>query len=103
MKIGLLIPSTSKNRIWKKIEESYLYMYTMKSFLLTYDKEHTYIFYIGIDRNDPIYDNEDNKNKLNRFCSVMKNTNIEFHYMDPIPKGHLTVMWNFRNWTRWSY
>ena len=45
MKIGLLIPSTSKNRIWKKIEESYLYMYTMKSFLLTYDKEHTYIFY----------------------------------------------------------
>ena len=94
MKIGLLIPSTSKNRNWMKIEESYLYKHTLKSFLLTYDKEHEYTFYIGIDRNDPVYDNEDNKNKLDRFCSVMKNTKIEFHYMDNIPKGHLTIMWN---------
>jgi len=94
MKIGLLIPSTSKNRNWTKIEESYLYKHTLKSFLLTYDKEHTYIFYIGIDRNDPVYDNEYNKNKLKRFCSVMKNTSIEFYYMDNVPKGHLTIMWN---------
>ena len=44
-----------------KIEESYLYKHTLKSFLLTYDKEHEYTFYIGIDRYDPVYDNEDNK------------------------------------------
>ena len=94
MKIGLLIPSTSKNRDWNTIEESYLYIYTIKSFLLTYDNDHTYIFYIGIDKNDTIYDNEDNQSKLKRFCSVMKNVNIEFHYMDNIPKGHLTIMWN---------
>jgi hypothetical protein len=94
MKIGILIPSTSKNRDWKTMEESYLYKHTLKSFLLTYDKEHTYVFYIGIDRNDKVYDNEDNKNKLNRFCSIMKNTSIEFHYMDNVAKGHLTVMWN---------
>ena len=61
MKLGLLIPSTSKNRNWMKIEESYLYKHTLKSFLLTYDKEHEYTFYIGIDRYDPVYDNEDNK------------------------------------------
>ena len=94
MKIGILIPSTSKNRDWKTIEESYLYKHTLKSFLLTYDKEHTYVFYIGIDRNDMVYDNGDNKNSLNRFCSIMKNTSIEFHYMENVAKGHLTIMWN---------
>lgn len=34
---------------------------TLKSFLLTYDKEHKYTFYIGIDRNDKIFDNKQNK------------------------------------------
>jgi hypothetical protein len=94
MKIGCIIPATSKDRVWTKIEESYLYQATLKSFVLTYDKEHQYIFYIGIDKNDPIYDNEDNKEKLRKFCSVMKNMEIEFIYMDGIAKGHLTVMWN---------
>ena len=94
MKIGCIIPATSKGRDWTKIEESYLYQATLKSFVLTYDKEHQYIFYIGIDKNDPIYDNGDNKEKLRKFCSVMKNMEIEFIYMDGIAKGHLTVMWN---------
>ena len=94
MKIGCIIPATSKGRDWTKIEESYLYQATLKSFVLTYDKEHQYIFYIGIDKNDPIYDNVDNKEKLRKFCSVMKNMEIEFIYMDGIAKGHLTVMWN---------
>lgn len=94
MKIGILVPSTSKNREWKCIEESYLYKHTLKSLLLTYDKEHSYVFYIGIDRNDPIYDDEVSKKKLVRFCSIMKNVNIQFHYMENVPKGHLTVMWN---------
>ena len=44
MKIGCIIPATSKGRVWKKIEESYLYQATLKSFVLTYDKEHQYIF-----------------------------------------------------------
>jgi hypothetical protein len=94
MKVGILIPCTSKNRPWKNLEESYLYSSTLKTFLLTYDKEHEYIFYIGIDRNDPIYDNETNKMKLQRFCSIMKNISIEFMFMDGVKKGHLTIMWN---------
>ena len=94
MKIGCIIPSTSKGRHWAKIEESYLYQNTLKSFVLTYDKEHEYIFYIGIDKNDPVYDTNYNKEKLRKFCSVMKNMKIEFIYMDGITKGHLTVMWN---------
>jgi len=94
MKLGCIIPSTSKNRDWTTIEESYLYQITLKSFVLTYNKEHKYTFYIGIDRGDPIYDNIENKTKLQKFCSVMKNIEIEFIYMDGITKGHLTVMWN---------
>jgi len=94
MKVGLLIPSTSKGREWNTIEESYLYYSTMKTFILTYDKEHNYTFYIGIDKGDRIYDNEENISKLKRFCSIMKNIDIEFMYMTDIPKGHLTIMWN---------
>jgi hypothetical protein len=46
MKIGLLIPSTSNNRPWTSIKESYLYHLTFKTFLLTQDLEHEYVFYI---------------------------------------------------------
>ena len=56
MKIGVLIPATSNGREWNNYKETYLYINTLKSFLLTYDKEHSYTFYIGIDRNDKVYD-----------------------------------------------
>lgn len=94
MKIGVLIPSTSNQRPWKTVNESYLYKNTLKTFLLTHDKEHQYVFYIGIDRNDPIYDNEDNQRKLIRLCSICTHISLKFIYMDNITKGHLTVMWN---------
>ena len=94
MKIGLLIPSTSNGRDWKTIQESYLYNHTLKSFLLTYDKEYSYTFYIGIDKDDIVYDNTDNMNQLKKIANAMKNIQMEFVYMDNIPKGHLTVMWN---------
>ena len=41
--------------------KNYLFQNTLKSFLITYNQEYTYVFYIGIDRNDTIYDNEENK------------------------------------------
>jgi hypothetical protein len=94
MKIGCIIPATSKNRMWNNIKESYLYINTLKSFIITYNNEHTYRFYIGIDEGDPIYDNVENKQELIRFCKIIKNIDIEFIYMDGIRKGHLTIMWN---------
>ena len=93
-KIGVLIPSTSNGRDWKSWSESYLYTLTLKTFLLTYDKEHNYIFYIGIDRGDRIYDNDKEKADIQRFVSIMKNVSLEFVYMDDANKGHLTKMWN---------
>ena len=94
MKIGVLIPSTSKNRHWSNYKESYLYVNTLKTFLITYDQEHEYIFYIGIDKGDRIYDNQHTKDNLIKFTSIMKNISIKFIYMDGISQGHLTVMWN---------
>lgn len=94
MKIAVLIPSTSKGRDWSSVKETYLYIHTLKTFILTYDKEHEYRFYIGIDRGDKIYDTSEVKQYLERMMSVIRNTSIEFVYMDGIDKGHLTVMWN---------
>jgi hypothetical protein len=94
MKIALLIPSTSRGRDWVSAKDTYLFNYTMKTFGITYDKEHEYRFYIGIDRGDKVYDNPEVQLYLERFASIMSNTGIEFIYMDGITKGHLTVMWN---------
>ena len=94
MKIALLIPSTSRGREWATIRDTYLFTYTMKTFGITFDKEHEYRFYIGIDKGDPIYDNIEIQRYLERFASILNNTTIEFIYMDGIANGHLTVMWN---------
>ena len=94
MKIAFLIPSTSRGRDWSSLKETYLLKYTMKTFGITQDKEHTYRFYIGIDRGDPIYDKNEVRVYLERLSSVLHNTSIEFIYMDGITRGHLTVMWN---------
>jgi hypothetical protein len=93
-KIALLIPSTSRGRDWSSVKDTYLFNYTIKTFGITYDKEHEYCFYIGIDRGDPIYDKKDVQQYLQKLMSVIKNTQIQFVYMEGITRGHLTVMWN---------
>jgi len=94
MKIGLLIPTTSKGRPWSSFKDLYLYCYTLKSFLRTYDMEHTYTFYIGIDHDDPLLTQPEILQQCKRFMSVMKNVSITFQHFHDIPKGHLTSMWN---------
>uniref|UniRef100_A0A6C0EXJ6 Glycosyltransferase n=1 Tax=viral metagenome TaxID=1070528 RepID=A0A6C0EXJ6_9ZZZZ len=92
MKIGLLIPTTSKGRKWSTIKDSYLYNLTFKTFLLSQDLEHEYVFYIGIDNDDPIYDNKQQKVLVN-FNKIFKNVTVKFIYLN-CSKGHLTKMWN---------
>ena len=92
MKIGLLIPTTSKGRKWSTIKDSYLYNLTFKTFLLTQDPEHEYVFYIGIDNDDPIYDKEQQQLLIN-FNIIFKNVSVKFIYLN-CSKGHLTKMWN---------
>ena len=73
MKIGFIIPATSNQRNWNTFNEVYLYRTVLRSFLVTclrVPSIHTYKFYIGIDKGDPIYDNKIiiNKPKLFLIC-----------------------------------
>jgi hypothetical protein len=93
MKIALLIPCTSKGRPWKTINETYFYTLTFKTFLLTHDKEHEYHFYLGVDSDDPIFNNGKEQQKIQRFNTIY--TNIHIHFMPlKVEKGYLTKMWN---------
>jgi len=57
MKIGIMIPTTSRGRNWKNIKETHLYNIFLKSFLTTYDKEHTYTIYLATDDDDIVMSN----------------------------------------------
>ena len=94
-KIAALILATSKNRDdWFMMKDTYLYQLTLKTFLLTFDKEHNYIFYVGIDKDDRIFDNETQKREITRFSKVFPNIEFKFITMENIPKGYVTLMWN---------
>lgn len=97
MKIGFIIPATSNKRDWKDLKEVYLFKYLLRSFVITCLEKpviHQYKFYIGIDKGDPIYDNKAIQNQLIMFVNRMKNTDIEFVYLENVDKGHVTEMWN---------
>ena len=95
LKIAMLILATSKNRdAWVNIKDSYLYKMTLKSFLFTLDKEHEYIFYVGIDKNDRIFDKKYEQEQILNFSKVFKNVQFVFITMEEIPKGYVTLMWN---------
>jgi len=95
MKVGLLILSTSRGRDdWSNIKDSYLYNLTLKTFLMTMDKEHEYVLYIGIDPEDRIFDDPEQQSAISRFSKVFKNVSFQFYVINGVPKGHVTIMWN---------
>ena len=94
MKIGVLIPSTSRGRNWNSIKDSYLYNCLIKSLLLTCDTGYDYHIYIVVDDDDTIYSNPTEKNELLRFTKVFHHLHIHFLSSKGIPKGWVTHMWN---------
>ena len=95
VKIALLILATSKKRdMWKSIKDSYLFNYTLKSFLLTKSNNYKYIIYIGIDKDDRIFSKESEQNEVIKFSKVFDNIEFKFITMDNIQKGYVTLMWN---------
>jgi hypothetical protein len=96
----MLIPCTSKGRDnWKTMKDTYINNLTVKHFLLTQDKEHEYVFYIGYDSDDRIFADVTQQEMLNRYSLVFKNISFVFIKFDNIKKGHVTKMWNilFKN------
>jgi hypothetical protein len=94
-KIALLIPCTSKGRDnWKTMKDVYLNNLSVKHFLLTQDKEHEYVFYIGYDSDDRIFADVTQQEVLKRYSLVFKNVSFVFIKFENIAKGHVTKMWN---------
>ena len=94
-KIAMLIPCTSKGRDnWRTMKDTYLHNLSLKHFLLTQDKEHEYVFYIGYDSDDRIFSDTSQHEMLNRYSMVFKNVSFVFIKFENIAKGHVTKMWN---------
>jgi hypothetical protein len=93
-KVALLVPCTSRMcPEWKSMKDTHLYNYTLKTFLLTCDKEHEYILYIGYDPDDPIFSISKEQKHIKAFEKVFSYFKVKFVIMDA-NKGHLTRMWN---------
>jgi hypothetical protein len=96
-KVALLIITTSNKRDnWVNIKDSYLYNITLKTFLYTHDKNNTYKIFIGIDKDDRIFDKKNEQDEITKFSKVFPYIEFEFIVYDnnKIPKGHHTIMWN---------
>jgi len=93
MKVAFLIPSTTKQRNWLKMEDTYLYEIFAHSFLRTISDNIEYSIYINVDADDPIYSKESEKNKFIKLFG--EKAKIKFFSDGQISKGYLTAMWNY--------
>jgi hypothetical protein len=94
MKIAILIPSTTNNRDWNCITETYLWN-SIISFISKYNPEYQYKFYVGVDKDDKIYTDKKQRQKIYDLCRTWKNVSVQFYPFDEdIPKGHVSIMWN---------
>jgi hypothetical protein len=93
MKIAILIPSTTNNRDWESINETYLYK-SIISFVEKRNPDYEYKFYIGVDLDDKIYSRQDEKNKIYELSKTL-NVGLQFYPINKdIHNGYLTHIWN---------
>jgi len=93
MKVAFLIPSTTRKRHWRKMEDTDLYKIFGHSFILTKSENIEYTIYINIDNDDRIYSKKTERNKLISF--IGENAIIKFISDSQISRGYLTQMWNY--------
>jgi len=92
--IGILIPSTTNNRPWTKLEDTTLFSTFFPSFFTTYCSKFKYTIYLVVDDDDLIISRPDVREQITRYVSVMQNTSVKFISSSGIPKGWVTHMWN---------
>ena len=92
--IGVLIPSTTRNRTWKTLEETTLFSIFFPSFFSTYCNQFKYTIYLVIDDDDPILTTTNSRSQLDKYVSIMQNTSIQYISANGIQKGWVTHMWN---------
>jgi hypothetical protein len=88
MKVGIVIPSTTRGRNWFFAASSYLYD-TLTSIKATADPEFEYVVYVGYDTHDVFYEKPRNQNA---FLDI--GLPVLFVPFSDIPLGHLTKRWN---------
>ncbi len=94
MKVALLVPCTSNMRSdWNCMKDTFLYHFTLKTFLATCDKEHEYVLYVGYDPGDRIFSKPEEQKVILAFPKAFKFLTVKFIEMNA-KKGHLTRMWN---------
>jgi hypothetical protein len=93
MKIGLLIPCTSRNRNWVSIKESYLFNYYLQSFVATRSEGHIYTLYIGYDKDDRIFSKKGEQDYSRIIEKIYGDIKVKYVEMNEKP-GHLTAIWN---------
>lgn len=93
--VAYLVLATSKNRdLWKSMKDTYLLNKTLASSVQSNDPEHTYVYYIGIDKGDRIFDDSMEQSIVHDFVKQYSNVRVEFVVTDSCEKGHVTKMWN---------
>lgn len=96
VKISLLVPTTSNKRQWKNINETYLVNVLIKSLKSIINekganKNIEYKLFIGIDKDDTIFDNKNNQDEISNL--IKEYCDIEFIYLNT-EKGYLSKAWN---------
>ena len=94
MKIAVIIPATSNKCHYNYFQDTDLFNILFKSFFTTYDLNHEYKFYLGIDSDDKLYQDNSVQNDIKNIINVMKNTSIEFLTIDSSHKGNVCHIWN---------
>ena len=91
-KIALLIPSTTKGKDWKNIEDSFFYKIFIPSFIKIINDKYTYKIFLGYDQDDTLLRRLEN----HEICKdLLKNDNVQIEFIKlNVPKGHLSKMWN---------
>ena len=93
MKIALLIPTTTKNTKFKKLEDTHLFKFCLPSLCNTLSNDHQYTIYYGIDTDDKIYHKLKTKQKLINSKLYDKINKIKIYNMNH-EKGDVVSIWN---------
>ena len=87
--VAFIIPTTSRNRDWKNVEESYLWTILLKS-LDRHCPDLDIHFYIGYDKNDQLFQELENQMK---FSAVFHRYKFNWVPFKPDP-GNVVKIWN---------
>jgi hypothetical protein len=91
--IAVLIPVKSKPEYLNQFLKSDLYEYFFKSFFKNYDSEHKYTIYLGYQDNDKLYNNEKQRNIIEKHFNIMKNATVVFKSYEPKWQGNVAGIW----------